>query len=53
MPNGKLTYFLAGALVALVSVTATHAFDANAARTSGSQVLLLSEDYIAFTVDGR
>jgi hypothetical protein len=46
MPNGKLPYFLAGALVALASVAVTHAFDAKAVRISGSHVLLSPEDYI-------
>jgi hypothetical protein len=46
MSNGKLTYFLAGAMVSLVSVAATHALDARAAHKTASNVLLSPDDYI-------
>ena len=49
MRISKLMFFFAGALVALVSVWATRAIDANAqagSSRSGSHVLLAPEDYI-------
>ena len=49
MRSSKLVYFFAGALVALISVMATRALDANAqagSSRSGSHVLLSPEDYI-------
>jgi hypothetical protein len=49
MADGKLTSFIAGAVVALVSVAATHMYEHHeykAHRVQGSNVLLPPEDYI-------
>jgi hypothetical protein len=49
MADGKLTYFIAGAVVALVAVAGTHAVEHReykAHRVQGSNVLLPPEDYI-------
>jgi hypothetical protein len=44
--RNKLLFFFAGAIVALISVAATRALDAQPAQRRGSHVLLPPEDYI-------